>query len=585
MMKIACLATLLSASMCADPKACFVLAASAAHAGAQDTARIQEALDLCNPGMAVVLKGSNESKEFHSGPLLLPRGTTLFIDRGATLLASRNIRDYDTPGSKCDPQAISGSPSCKPFIFSYQSPYSGIDGSGIIDGQGCPIIVADYESQGFHIAHVTLKNASRALTAIYKTIDASISGLTLLSAPTGILLSNAVQTQIVESHIRVSGFGITTEPTVLGPTSQILIRNLTLNGGRGLQMPDAKNVKTEQVPTQSASPSPAASPDTKTVLHFGEKGSLVVAQDGSGDFKTVQQAIDALPADGGEIFIKTGTYREVVTLRKPHVHIHGDPAADSAKTSVIFDYAAPTHGGTYNSSTFFVEADDETLDHFTVANDAGPHAGQAVALSVRSDRVIFDHMRFLGAQDTLYAASKHCYSDYGPCVPARQYFIDSYIEGGVDFIFGDAKAIFERCELHAIPTGNVMFTAQSKHTPDQDSGYVFKNCKLTGEKRSPGVIALGRAWRPYATVIFLNAEIDAPVIPAGWVEWLRFGKSTLETAYFAEYHSAGPGASPQTRESHSHQLTTEEAAKWASSSFLAGQDGWNPAAHFTNKLQ
>jgi pectinesterase len=126
-----------------------------------------------------------------------------------------------------------------------------------------------------------------------------------------------------------------------------------------------------------------------------------------------------------------------------------------------------------------------------------------------------------------------------------------------------------------------MYTAQSKHTADQDSGYVFKNCRVTGEKRSLGTIALGRAWRPYATVVYLNAEIDAPVIPAGWVDWPRFGVSTLPTAFFAEYKSTGPGASPTAREPHSHQLTETEAVKWASRAFLAGTDGWNPSQRQT----
>lgn len=578
-MRVLLLFGALTTLLIAEPKACFVLnAAPADAADDSDTQRIQNSLDLCLPGMAVVLRKSDHTRDFHSAPLLLPRGVTLFVDRDVRLLASRNRREYDILGRKCDPAAVTEAPSCKPFIFSYQSPYSGVDGSGTIDGQGCAVLVADYESQGFHIDHVTLTNASHDLAAIYKTIDLWISGARFSSAPTGIVLSNAANAQIADSRIAVSGAAIATERSILGPTAHIILRDVTTEGGRGIQLADAQDVKTKDSAKQTQAQTAV---DDRAVLHFGNKPSLVVTQDGSGDFKTVQQAIDALPADGGEILIKPGIYREVVTLRKPHVHLHGDPAGDPAKTVVVFDYAGPTHGGTFNSSTFFVEADDETLDHFTVANDAGPHAGQAVALSVRSDRIVFSHMRFLGAQDTLYAASKHCYSDNGPCVPARQYFVDSYIEGGVDFIFGDAKAVFERCELHGIPTGNVMYTAQSKHTPDQDSGYVFKDCKLTGAPRSPGVIALGRAWRPYATVVFLSAEMDAPILPAGWVEWLRFGKSTLETAYFAEYHSTGPGANPQAREKYSHQLTAEEAAKWASPAFLAGDDGWNPAAQFT----
>ncbi len=541
--------------------------------------------------MAVVLTSSGSAHQFRSGPLTLVRGVTLLIDHNAILLASRNLRDYDIANEKCGGEDTGKTPTCKPFIFSYQAAYSGIDGTGTIDGQGCPVLVSDYESQGFHISHITLRNASRALAAIYKTNDLSISHVTFDSrssdgAAAGILLSNVVHAEVRDARIRVSGEAVTVKPNILGPTSHINLRDIYVYGGSGIKTEAAQEVSLENLVKNGdrlEMPPPSAEPtvDLKAVLHFGTDRSLVVAQDGSGNFSAVQQAVDALPAEGGDILVKPGQYREVVTIRKPHVHLHGDISGDPGKTVIVYNNTGPKNGGTFNSSTLFVEADDVTLDHLTVANDAGPHAGQAVALSVKADRAIFRTMRLLGAQDTLFAASRHCYSDYGPCVPARQYFADSYIEGGVDFIFGDGKTVFERCELHGIDTGNVMFTAQSKHTPDQDSGYVFKDCKLTGGKRSPGVIALGRAWRPYATVVFLNAEIDAPVIPAGWVDWLRFGVSTLPTAFFAEYQSTGPGASPKTRESYSHQLTAEEAAKWSSPAFLAGSDGWNPSAQIT----
>lgn len=571
-------------------KACFILTAESRvpQNGRADTQRIQSALNLCSPGMAVVLtSGSNNAHEFHSAPLMLPRGVTLLIAGGAKLLASKNPRDYDIANDRCAADDMGKRSTCKPFLFSYQAAYSGVEGPGIIDGQGCPVLVSAYESQGFHISDVTLRNAGRALAAIYKTIDLSISDVALESpmrngATTGILLSNVVRGHIDSALIQVSGNAISVEPSILGPTSHLDIRNISVVGGHGIATAAAQDVKASGVavnPGKTGAKFPRNDNriDLNSALHFGTNRLLVVAQDGSGNFNTVQQAIDALPADGGDVLVKPGTYREVVTIRKPRVHLHGDPGLDPAKTVIVYNNAGPTHGGTFNSSTFFVEADDVTLDHVTIANDAGPYAGQAVALSVNADRAIFRHMRILGAQDTLFAASRYCYSDYGPCIRARQYFADDYIEGGVDFIFGDGKTVFERCELHGIVTGNVMFTAQSKHTPEQDSGYVFKNCKLTGDRRSSGVVALGRAWRPYATVVFLNAELDAPVLPAGWVDWPRFGVSTLPTAFFAEYRSTGPFASPQTRELHSHQLTPEEAAKWDSPAFLSGGDKWNPA--------
>jgi pectin methylesterase-like acyl-CoA thioesterase len=256
------------------------------------------------------------------------------------------------------------------------------------------------------------------------------------------------------------------------------------------------------------------------------------------------------------------------------VHLYGiDPYP--AKTEIAFDNTGPRNGGTFNSATVFVEADNVSIDHLTIANDAGSGKGQAVALAVTGDRAVFRHLRLTGAQDTLFAASQYCYGEYGPCLPARQYFSDCYIEGNVDFIFGDSEAVFERCELHGIAGKSVMYTAQSKHDDAQPSGYVFDHCRLTADPDAQH-ITLGRPWRPYATVVYLNTDMDTPVISAGWSEWPRFGVPGLPTAYYAEFNSSGPGSNPATRESFSHQLTAAEAARWIPKLFLRGTDNWNP---------
>ncbi len=293
----------------------------------------------------------------------------------------------------------------------------------------------------------------------------------------------------------------------------------------------------------------------------------MVAQDGSTPFASVQQAVDALPISGGDIAVKPGTYREVVSIRKPHVHLHGvDP--DPAKTTIVYNHG-PSYAGTFASAAVFVEADDVTVDHMTISNDLGSGHGQGVALAVTADRAIFRNLRLLGAQDTLFAASRYCYGDYGPCVAARQYFEDCYIEGNTDFIFGDSLAVFERCDLHGVATGSVMYTAQSRHTAKQrDSAYVFDHCRLTGVGRELP-ISLGRPWRPYATVIFLHTMIDAPVIPAGWTEWARFGVPSLPTVTYAEFDSTGPGANPSAR----RQLTASEAEEWSPKRVLGN---WKP---------
>ncbi|HEY0306709.1 MAG TPA: pectinesterase family protein, partial [Acidobacteriaceae bacterium] len=252
-------------------------------------------------------------------------------------------------------------------------------------------------------------------------------------------------------------------------------------------------------------------PDILQLPHAGTKRELTVATSG-GDFTTVQTAVDALPVDGGSVRVGPGTYREVVTIRKPHVRLYGADS-DPAKTTIVYGNCAPTSGGTFNSGTVFAEADDITIENLTIENDCDRNAkGQAVALHTQGDRNIFRNLRILGSTDTLYASAKLCYGDYGPCVPARQYFADTFVEGGVDFIFGDSIAYFDHCTLHGLPGGNVMFTAQSKHYPAEQSGYVFADAHLIADGRNgKGVLTLGRAWRPYASVVFLHAKIDAPL--------------------------------------------------------------------------
>jgi pectinesterase len=661
-MKLPILLFILSAiahSQEAPTKACAILTATPT---ASDTARIQQSLNLCDPGESVILKASPANQAFHSAPLVLPRGVTLFIDRGVTLYASRNPRDYDLTPESCGAPVAGKAAACKPFLYSYQAAYSGVAGAGIIDGQGAawwdriraaeksgkplavPDLLSSYESQGFRIAGITLRNAAGIHAAIFKTTGLTIADLKIESpkdsaASTGLLLSNAVSATIGNLWIRVPGEAVALKASILGATTNVAIRDAHIFGGRGISIGDdtfgavrgvtfdgvfiddaragftfnlkgAQGGEARQIhaaniclhaiaepailppagrdivigpsiagcqnPSFASAQQPAftmAFPSPISILGpSGSKpGSITVAPGGS-----IQQAVDLLPSSGGEITVQPGTYREVVTIRKPHVYLHGADS-DPAKTVIVYANGATNSGGTFNSATVFVEADDVTIDHLSIVNDLGAGKGQAVALHVTADRAIFRNLRIIGAQDTLFAASRYCYGDYGPCVAARQYFVDCYIEGNTDFIFGDSMAVFDRCEIHGIDTGSVMYTAQSRHTAQQtDSGYIFDHCHLTGQARRNGVISLGRSWRPYATVVFLHAQIDAPVIPPGWTEWERFGKPTLPTAFYAEYESIGPGAGAKDREPYSHQLTPAEAEQWSPRKFLAGKDGWTP---------
>jgi pectin methylesterase-like acyl-CoA thioesterase len=316
----------------------------------------------------------------------------------------------------------------------------------------------------------------------------------------------------------------------------------------------------------------AVPPDDKT---------FYVAASGTVDYDSIQRALDAAPA-GATVSIAPGTYRERLKITKANIHLRS-ANPDPRKTVIVFDASAGTAGGTLNSSTVSVTGDGFTAENLTFANDFNathpqlPQGSQALALMVTADRAVFRNMRFLGNQDTLYAGTPRCTSSVDhPCATARQYFVDSYIEGNVDFIFGNSKAVFERCEIQSTPhAAGGYLTAQSKNAPGEDSVYVIDHSKLTA---APGVehIWLGRPWRPYAAVVYLNTEMGSHIEPAGWHEWHVGETHSLETAFYAEYNSTGPGAHPKERDPHSKQLTPAEAAQYEPRRVLAGTDHWDP---------
>ncbi len=312
-----------------------------------------------------------------------------------------------------------------------------------------------------------------------------------------------------------------------------------------------------------------------------EDHTLYVAADGTGDFYSIQRALDVAPSTGALILIAPGTYREVLTIEKPNIHMRSsDP--DPSKTVVVNDRSAGQNGGTLHSATVNVTADNFFAENITFENDFNrthpqlPVGSQALALLVTGDRAIFHNVRLLGNQDTVYAGSRNCAPDGDKCIATRQYFSDCYIAGNVDFIFGDSKAVFDRCEIHSTPHEGGFITAQSKHYPDEDSGFVITHCKLTADPDVKGNVYLGRPWRPYAKVIFIDTEMDDKIDPSGWREWHPGETHSIDTAYYAESNSTGPGAHHGERDPHTHFLTADEAAQYAPEVYLRGNDNWNP---------
>jgi pectinesterase len=310
------------------------------------------------------------------------------------------------------------------------------------------------------------------------------------------------------------------------------------------------------------------------------------------EYPTIQMAMDhhpfAGPAPGKDgrparvyIEIAPGTYHERVIITQNHTNITFIGKGKSPEEVVITNSLnAKQAGGTFFTETVEINGAGFEADNLTFENTAG-NTGQAVAVANRSDRSVFKHCRFLGHQDTLFA-------DYG-----RQYYVDSYIEGGVDFIFGNATAAFDHTELHA--NGPGYLTAQSRTAPDQTTGYVILNSRVTssidhtaqpissntsfaGAKSiasAKGTTGLGRPWRPYSRVIYINTELPADLNPAGWNNWNN--PANEKTAYYAESNSTGPGASPATRVPWSHQLTPAETKKYLPEIFLRGSDDWRPS--------
>lgn len=284
---------------------------------------------------------------------------------------------------------------------------------------------------------------------------------------------------------------------------------------------------------------------------------IIVAQDGSGDFTKIQDAVYACPSFPYEkvtIAIKNGIYNEKVRIPEwnTNVILQGE---SKEKTIITFnDNFSKINLGrnsTFYTSTVLVEGDDFSASNLTIKNTSGDN-GQAIALSVVANRAKVSNCNILGNQDTLYLSGK----------AAKQYFVNCYIEGTTDFIFGSATAVFENCDIHSIK--NSYITAAS--TPEGTSfGFVFKNCKLTAEA-SADAVYLGRPWRIYAKTVFLNCELGKQIRPEGWENWSK--PEAEKKAFYAEYNCTGEGFQPTKRVSWSHQLSKKEAEKYTLGNIL-----------------
>ncbi len=290
--------------------------------------------------------------------------------------------------------------------------------------------------------------------------------------------------------------------------------------------------------------------------------TIVVSRDGTGNFRTLQEAIESARAFMDytvTIYVKNGVYKEKVIVPSwvENIDIIGE---DRDKTIITYDdHANINKMGTFRTYTVKVEGSDITFKNLTIENNAA-QLGQAVALHTEGDRLKFINCRILGNQDTIYTGAKF----------TRLYFKDCYIDGTTDFIFGPSTALFEDCIIHS--KRNSYVTAAS--TPKEAKyGYVFKHCKLTAE---PGVdkVYLGRPWRPYAYTLFIECELGKHIVLAGWHNWGK--QSNEETARYMEYKNTGEGANASERVAWSKQLTKKEAETVTGDAIFRTQSDWNP---------
>ncbi len=300
---------------------------------------------------------------------------------------------------------------------------------------------------------------------------------------------------------------------------------------------------------------------------YDNPDTIVVARDGTGEFRNVAEALEVCRAfmDYHKvIFVKKGIYKEKIVVPQwlTNIEILGE---DCANTVITYDDHAniklpgTDRGmGTFRTYTVKVQGSGITFRNITIENNS-PRMGQAVALHTEGDRIILVNCRLLGHQDTVYTGT----------AGTRLLFKDCYIEGTTDFIFGPSTAWFEGCEIHS--KANSYITAAS--TPkEQPYGYVFNRCRLTADAAVTKVY-LGRPWRDYGYTLFMDCELGGHIRPEGWHYWQ---KEREQTARYAEYNNHGEGAETSRRVAWSRQLTKKEAGKITMGTVFGVSNGWTP---------
>ena len=304
--------------------------------------------------------------------------------------------------------------------------------------------------------------------------------------------------------------------------------------------------------------------------------TLTVAQDGSGNYKTIQEAINSVRDLGQQrvrIYIKKGKYKEKVILPswKTNISLIGESPESTIVTGNDYSGKLVTSGkdgfglekySTYTSYTVLVQGNDVILENLTIENTAG-RVGQAVALHVEGDRIVVRNCHILGNQDTLYTAKEE----------SSQYYENCVIAGTTDFIFGEATCVFQGCTIRSLSDSYITASAQRQ---SQKFGYVFFDCKLVAAPEVKKVY-LGRPWRSYAKTVFIRTEMEGHIIPEGWHAWPgdKMFPDKEKTAYYAEYQSTGAGATSAQRVGWSKQLSPKQAKEYTLENIFGEENKWH----------
>ncbi|KAM7261059.1 hypothetical protein ACFE04_026534 [Oxalis oulophora] len=312
--------------------------------------------------------------------------------------------------------------------------------------------------------------------------------------------------------------------------------------------------------------------DRKLLASSSVQSNVVVAQDGSGHYKTVSEAVTTASKRSGTkryvIYVKKGTYRENVVIKSENIMLVGDGIG---KTIITGSRSVGGGSTTFNSATLAVTGDGFIGKSLTIRNTAGAKNHQAVALRSGSDLSVFYKCSFEGYQDTLYVHSN------------RQFYRECNIYGTVDFIFGNAAVVLQNCKIYARypPNKTNTITAQGRTDPNQNTGISIHQCVVKADSDLKGAsnvkTYLGRPWKEYSRTVYMRTYLDSLIDPAGWMEW--DGDYALDTLYYGEYRNSGNGSSTTNRvkwKGYRVIKTASEASKFTVEEFISG-DSWLPA--------